>query len=130
MNWPEMLKSDQGLRRDVAGPGRLEAEVHQVAGVEVRAEDAAVDVPLPERGDAVGRQEVFAAAGDFAEVDPLDVGVVVGDGAVGQARRVVLDVAGLVDVFELVRQAVEVADDLGRACRRGFCLRGRRRGFR
>ena len=62
--------------------------------------------------DAIGRQEAFAAAGDLAEVDPLDVGVVVGLGAVGQAGRVVLDVAGLVDVFELVRQAVEVADHL------------------
>ena len=31
----------------------------------------------------------------------------------GSDGRVVLDVAGLVDVFELVRQAVEVADDLG-----------------
>ena len=31
----------------------------------------------------------------------------------GRLGRVLLDVAGLVDVFELVRQAVEVADDLG-----------------
>ena len=54
----------------------------------------------------------FRGAGDFAEVDPFDVGVVIGDGAVGKARRVVLDVAGFVDVFEFVGQAVEIAEDL------------------
>ena len=62
---------------------------------------------------SVGRKKVVAAAGDFAEVDPFDVGVVVGDGAVGERGREVFDVARLVDVFEFVRQAVEVADDLG-----------------
>ena len=62
---------------------------------------------------SAGGKRFSLAAGDRAEVDPFDVGVVVGPRALGEAGRVVLDVAGLVDVLELVRQAVEIAEDLG-----------------
>ncbi len=111
-----------GVQADVAGPGRLDAEVHEIAGVTIGAEDAPIDVPLPERRDASGRQHVVSAAGDFAEVHPFDIGVVVGDGAFGKRRRVMFNLSRMIDVFEFVRQAVEVADDLGQHAAADFVV--------
>ena len=50
-----------GVEADVAGPRRLDAEVHQVAGEAVGGEDATVDVTLPEGRDVGIRKKVFAA---------------------------------------------------------------------
>ena len=83
------------------------------AQVYVRAPDAAVDVaPSRARRCARGGSSSVAAALHLDDVDPLDVGVVVGPGALGQRGHVALDVARLGDVLHFVRQAVEVAEDL------------------
>src|SRR5207247_2342045 len=84
----------------------------QLARVEVGAPDRAVDVMPPEVADAVVSEEKPAGVGDLLEVDPFDIGVIIRASALGERGDVAGDVAGLVDIPHLVREAVEVAENL------------------
>ena len=108
--------------RDPAGQRRCQTQVHQVARVPVRAPDSPVDVPLPECGDLLRGQSESARALHRRDVDPLDIGIVIGPGALGQGGRVRFDAAWLGDVLHLVRQAIQVSEQLAKEATAEFVV--------
>ena len=109
---PGDVEIGPGIEDRHPGQRRLDAQVHQLPGVLIRAPDSLVDPLLPQPADPLGRQEQAVLILHHLDVDPFEIGVVVGPGPLRQRRGVLRDVARLGDVLHLVRQAVEIAEDL------------------
>jgi hypothetical protein len=135
-NWAERLNSAHRTCNR-----RLETDIEQLPQKQVGAPDAAVDMPLPEFGNAGGRNQKRPAALHFDNIDPLNIRVVIGPCAVGQRRDIMKDIARLGDVLHLVLKTVQIAEDvakqaapdfvvqfigghLGFACSQCHCARG------
>ena len=76
------------------------------------APDLPIDMLPPKRRNILGREQQSARSLHFAQVDPFDVGIVIGPGAIGQRRSVLLYIPGIRDVLHLVLEAIQISDDL------------------
>jgi len=83
-----------------------------------------IDVGLPELRDLRRQQYYGRRTLNGDDIDPLDVGVIIGACAIRQCGDVVFDIAGLVVVFIFVGQAVEAAEELAEQAAPDFVLDG------